>query len=240
MDNKRKILISNDDGVFSDGIIRLARAAVKYGEVWVVAPDSQRSASSHAINLRHSIEAREVDFPVEGVRAFSCSGTPADCIRIGVRNIVPGGPDYVFCGINFGYNAGTDLQYSGTVGAAMEAAFQKLPVIAFSEEAVPEHQVTDRYLDEIMGRLLTLPLEKNEIWNVNFPGCPLEECGGILYDRTVSNEVFYDDHYLETPLEDGRISYQVDGIRKWDAEDGTDLRALFDCYVSVGKAKNIG
>ena len=91
----RKILITNDDGIQSDGIIRLAEMAVKLGEVWVVAPDSQRSAMSHSITLRHSIEAWKVDFPVEGVQAFACNGTPADCVRIGTLNIVPGKPENI-------------------------------------------------------------------------------------------------------------------------------------------------
>ena len=78
----KKILITNDDGIDADGLIRLARATVEFGEVWVVAPDSQRSAMSHSITLRHSIEAWKVDFPVSGVHAYACDGTPADCIRI--------------------------------------------------------------------------------------------------------------------------------------------------------------
>lgn len=239
MIKRRKILISNDDGIFADGLIRLARAAKEFGEVWIVAPDSQRSAASHAISLHHGVEGWKVDHPVEGVEAYACTGTPADCIRIGVRNIVPGGPDLVLCGINHGYNAGTDLQYSATVGAAMEAAFQKCPVIAFSEEAVECHEVTDHYLKEILIKLMDLPLGADEIWNVNFPGCPMGECRGVLYDRTVSGDVVYEDHYTETPLENGRVLYQVEGVRRWDALEGTDLRAVFDGFVSVGKAKNI-
>ena len=130
----RKILITNDDGIKSDGIVRLARAAKELGEVWVVAPDSQRSAMSHSVTLRHSIEAWKVDFPVPGVYAYACDGKPADCVRIGVLNIVPGKPDHVFSGINYGYNVATDLQYSATAGAAFEAAFQKIHTIAFSED----------------------------------------------------------------------------------------------------------
>ena len=95
----RKILITNDDGIYSDGIIRLAQTAKEFGEVWVVAPDSQRSAMSHSITLRHPIEAWSVDFPVEGVHAYACDGTPADCVRIGVLNIVPGNRIMYFPGL---------------------------------------------------------------------------------------------------------------------------------------------
>ena len=99
----RKILITNDDGIDSDGIIRLAGMTAELGEVWVVAPDSQRSAASHSVTLSHSIEAWKVDFLVPGVHAYACDGQPADCVRIGVLNIVPGGPDHVFSGINYGF-----------------------------------------------------------------------------------------------------------------------------------------
>ena len=235
----RKILIINDDGIDSDGIVRLARVAVELGEVWVVAPDSQRSAMSHSVTLRHSIEAWKVDFPVPGVHAYACDGKPADCVRIGVLNIVPGKPDHVFSGINYGYNVASDLQYSATAGAAFEAAFQKVHTIAFSEDACEMHEVTDRYLKEIMAELLDKPLAINQIWNVNFPGCRLSECKGILRDRKVSTDDFYKDRYIETMISDERISYMVEGIRNYDASEGTDLKAILDNYVSVGIATNI-
>ncbi|MGN0416244.1 MAG: 5'/3'-nucleotidase SurE [Agathobacter sp.] len=235
----KKILITNDDGIDADGLIRLARAAVEFGEVWVVAPDSQRSAMSHSVTLRHSVEAWKVDFPVPGVHAFACDGKPADCVRIGALNIVPGKPDHVFSGINYGYNAASDLQYSATAGAAFEAAFQKIHTIAFSEEACEIHEVTDRYLKEIMAELLDKPLGTNQIWNVNFPGCRLAECKGILRDREVSTDAYYVDRYNETAVSEGRISYMVEGIRNYDALEGTDLKAIFDGYVSIGIATNI-
>ena len=235
----KKILITNDDGIDSDGLIRLVKVAMEFGEVWVVAPQSQRSAMSHSITLRHSIEAWEVDFPIPGVHAYACDGTPADCVRIGVLNIVPGKPDHVFSGINYGYNVGSDLQYSATAGAAFEASFQKIHTIAFSEDADEMHEVTDEYIKDIMGELLDKTLEMNQIWNVNFPGCRVEECKGILRDRAVSMEEFYKDRYIETRVSEGRISYMVEGIRNYEASQGTDLRAILDNYVSVGIATNI-
>ena len=237
--NMKKILITNDDGIEADGIVRLARTAVEFGEVWVVAPDSQRSAMSHSITLRHPVEAWKVDFPVPGVHAYACDGKPADCVRIGVLNIVPGKPDHVFSGINYGYNAASDLQYSATAGAAFEASFQRIHTIAFSEDACENHEVTDRYLKEVIVGLLNRPLAMNQIWNVNFPGCRLEECKGILYDRAVSTDEFYKDRYIETKVSKDRISYMVEGIHNYDAWEGTDLKAIFDKYVSVGVATNI-
>ena len=210
-----------------------------FGEVWVVAPDSQRSAVSHSVTLRHSVDAWKTEFPVAGVHAFACDGTPADCVRIGALNIVPGKPDHVFSGINYGYNLASDIQYSATAGAAFEAAFQGIHTVAFSEAATEDHEVTDRYLGEIIDELLDRPLGINQIWNVNFPGCSLTECGGILRDRTVSTDVFYKDRYSEAPVSEGRTRYTVDGIRQFEAAEGTDLRAIFDNFVSVGIATNI-
>lgn len=235
----RKILITNDDGIDSAGLARLSKAAMQFGEVWIVAPDSQRSAMSHSITLRHSVEAWKVDFPVPGVHAYACNGKPADCVRIGALNIMPGKPDHVFSGINYGYNVASDLQYSATAGAAFEAAFQRIHTIAFSEDACEDHEVTDKYLNDIMAELLNKPLAVNQIWNVNFPGCRLEECKGILRDRVVSTDVFYEDRYIETRVSEEKISYMVEGIRNYNASEGTDLRAILDHYVSVGIATNI-
>jgi len=235
----KKILITNDDGIDSDGLIRLAKVAKEFGEVYVVAPDGQRSAMSHSIILRHAFEAWKVPFPVEGVHAFACNGQPADCVRIGVLNIVPGKPDYVFSGINYGYNIATDLQYSATVGAAMEGAFQGIHTIAFSESACENHDITDNYIMEVTKKLLTMPLEDNQIWNVNFPECSLEECKGIKWDVKVSREEFYRDSYIETKISEDRISYMVNGLRSYEAEEGTDFDAIMNNYVSVGVARNI-
>lgn len=235
----RKILVTNDDGIDADGLKRLAKAASAFGEVWVVAPDRQKSAMSHAITLSHSIQAWEVDYGVPGVRAFACTGTPADCVRIGCLNIVPGKPDHVFCGINFGFNVATDLQYSATIGAAFEGAFQKVHSIAFSEDACVNHDVTDRYLGEIIAALIQKPLGKNQVWNVNFPCCGLAECKGILYNTVVSHDDFYKDEYEETKLANHRISYMVKGKRSFEAKEGTDLKAIIEHYVSVGVATNI-
>lgn len=234
----KKILITNDDGIYADGLIRLATAAKKFGEVYIVAPHDQRSAVSHSITLRHSFEAWKEDFPVEGVHAYACNGTPADCIRIGVLNIVKGKPDYIFSGINYGFNAASDLQYSATVGAAFEGAFQNLPSIAFSEDATECHEIADHYLHSVIEELLKKAPGKNYIWNVNFPGCHLSECGGILRNRSVSAAEFFIDCYHETALPNGHTSYMVEGIRNYTAEEGSDLHAIFNNYVSIGKVKN--
>lgn len=237
----RRILITNDDGIMADGIIRLAKAAKDFGEVWVVAPSSQRSAASHSITLHRPIDVYPHDFPVEGVRVFSCSGTPADCVRVGSISIMPEKPDVVLSGINYGYNAASDIQYSATAGGAFEGAFQGYLSIALSEGADPCHEVTDAYLLRVLEILLEKETVPGHIYNVNFPQCHLSECRGILWDRTVSSGMFFKDGYKELEkLERGGVRLMVDGVYSENAEDGTDLGAIVSSYVSVGLVNNIG
>lgn len=245
MAETRRILITNDDGIDASGIIRLAAAAVKFGEVYVVAPDSQRSAMSHSITLRHSFDMYPAEFPVEGVKAFKSTGTPADCVRVGVLNIMKGNVDVVLSGINFGYNTATDMQYSATAGAAFEAAFQGVRAIAFSEGFKGCTEVTDRYLEEIIAELIDKPLDRGEIWNVNFPECPLSEYKGILRDRVLSSDSFYVDRYTEETIIDDNgnetngTRYMVNGTYREPKQPGSDMEALIGGYISIGKARNI-
>lgn len=236
----KNILITNDDGILADGIIRLAKAAGAFGKVWVVAPAEQRSGGSHSITLHSPVDVFPADFPAAGVSAFLCSGTPADCVRLGCTVLLPEPPAAVLSGINFGYNAATDIQYSATAGAAFEGAFQGCLSIAFSEGTNGYAEVADRYLPELLEELLAEKACDNEIINVNFPGCPLAECKGILRGRTVSHSMIYRDSYaVVSQLENGGTRYQVEGTYQELAEDGTDLRALFDKYVSVGRVRNV-
>ena len=236
----RRILITNDDGIAAEGLLRLAIAAQKFGEVWVVAPDGQRSAASHSISLRSALDVFPYPFPAEGVHAFSCSGTPADCVRVGSLSVMPQKPDVVLSGINYGYNVASDIQYSATAGGAFEGAFQGYLSIAFSEDACPCHEVTDAYLDEILAELIEMHPAEGDILNVNFPGCPLSECKGILRNRRVSRGMFYRDHYNAVEqLPNGGIRYMVEGDYNEDAEPDTDFRAVVEKYISIGTASNI-
>ena len=234
----KKILVSNDDGIGSEGLVRLVTLAKKFGDVWVVAPQKQFSAMSHAATFWTSVDVWPVDIPVEGVYAYATSGTPADCVAIGCSEIVPGGPDHVFCGINCGFNIASDIQYSATVGAALEAANHNIHTIAFSECHTGGHEVTDKYIERIATELVDKPLGRNEIWNVNFPGCTASECKGIKYDCVVSQDDFYAGGYDVVAKEGDRISYQVNFDRNWKGSEGTDLGAIIGNFVSVGKVRN--
>lgn len=235
----RSILIVNDDGIEAEGLIRLAALEKEFGEVWVVAPDGQRSAASHAISLHSHVDVYPHDFPIEGVRAFSCSGTPADCVRVGAVSLMPSKPDIVLSGINNGYNVATDIQYSGTAGAAFEGAFQGCLSIAISEEAKSCHEVADRYLPEILAELVEQRLGYGQIFNVNIPACPLSECRGILRDRAVSHGMFYRDRYKKTAdLPNGGMRLVVDGQYSEDCEPDTDFSAVVGKYISIGIVNN--
>ncbi len=235
----RRILITNDDGIRADGIKRLAECACEFGEVYVIAPKNQCSAMSHRISIREPIDVYEAEFPVKGVKAYAVDGTPADCVRMGILNIMESRTDVVLSGINNGFNCGGDVQYSATVGAALEAASKGITAIAFSEEMSDSHEVTDKYLKEILEELIDKNPGINRIWNVNFSKGGMKSYKGKLYDRKVSLSSFFDDRYDEEPLPDGGIRMQLNGIYREKAEEGTDLRAVIDGFISIGIINNL-
>ena len=234
----KRILITNDDGILASGIIRLAEAACAFGEVTVIAPESERSALSHSITIRDPLEILPHDFPVGGVTAWTCSGTPSDCIRAGVSYLLPEKPDLVLSGINYGCNIGADIQYSATVGAALEAAHRGIPAIALSEPYDPDHSVTDRYLSGILANLLEERPGRDRILNVNFP---LGTCRGILTGRTVSAGSMHQGFYrLLEQLPGGGWRLSPESIPSETSEEGSDLRAWLDHFISIGIVRNIG
>ena len=236
----RTILITNDDGIYKDGLMRLARACVRFGDVWLIAPRHQRSACSHSITLDVPIDITPVPYAVEGVRAYSCSGMPGDCVRIGTKAVMDREPDVVLAGINYGYNAATDIQYSATVGAVLEASFLGYRGIALSENDGLCHEVTDRYLEEVLEELIDLDPGSDQVWNVNFPGCPLAACSGILRDRTMSQAIVYEDWYQPArQLPGGGIRYVVSGEMQCRAEAGSDFDAILRGAVSIGRVRNL-
>lgn len=233
-----RILVVNDDGIDAKGIHILAEAAKELGEVWVVAPDAQCSAMSQRINVFGELTVRKREIPVEGVKAYSVSGTPADCVKVALLHIMPQKPDIVFSGINFGYNAGQDILYSGTVGAAVEALSNGIPAIAFSNESNGIYDVVEEYLLPIAKDLVGRSLPLDTLWNVNFPGCSLAEYKGILENRVPSNHQLYLDNYdKKEETEDGFV-LEVRGIATTQADEGTDVRAVLDRYISIGTITN--
>ena len=234
------ILITNDDGINSQGIIKLAEAAKNFGNVFVVAPDGQRSCISHCFTYGRAITLRKVDFPVKDVEAYSCDGTPADAVRIAVTKLYEGKIDCVMAGINDGYNISKDIQYSGTVAPAMEAVSFGIQAIAVSQGSYEFEGYADKYLVSIIDECIKKPLGKNKIWNINFPACAIEDCKGIMRDTKVSTDTFYDDGYSEEVIDEKTSEYSIIPRRIWEAEKGSDLEAIINNYISVGVVNNIG
>ena len=236
----KTILITNDDGIDAKGLERLAAASAEFGRVWVVAPDGQRSAASHCISLHRSVDVIPYAFPLKEIQAFSCSGTPADCVRIGILHLLPSRPDLLLSGINFGYNIGPDIQYSGTVGAAFEAERYGVPAIAVSEGNGEDHRLTDQMLPKILRMLIDRELSPGQIFNVNFPQCSPEDCRGILENRTVSRDPMYRESYKEEQkLLHGGVRLHVNEIYQEESKEGTDFRALTEHFISVSVLQNI-
>lgn len=233
-----RILVVNDDGIQAEGIKRLAKMAKELGEVYVVAPASQCSAMSHRITVHGELIVKTEKFPVEGVAAYSVSGTPADCVKVALMHLLPEKPDIVFSGVNHGYNAGFDILYSGTVGAAMEALANGIPAMAFSSEMNGVYDVVDEYILPITKELLEEKIPANEIWNVNFPGCAVSEMQGILRERTVAQVQFYSDGHKRKELGDGVFSLELDGVPVTEGMEGTDVDAVLRNYISIGKIRN--
>ncbi|MBP5159234.1 MAG: 5'/3'-nucleotidase SurE [Lachnospiraceae bacterium] len=234
-----RILVTNDDGYNAAGLKLLVKSALKFGEVTVVAPQTQCSAMSHRLTIYDELVVKKQDIGIEGVTTFSVSGTPADCVRVAMTKICDARPDIVFSGINNGYNAGYDIVYSGTVGAAMEALmYAHIPAIAYSVERDDRLETVEEYIDGITKDLLEREIARNEIWNVNFPGLARGECKGILYDRVPEQAEFHQDFYVMRMLSGGDIGMKLDGEAKCRTTPGTDYDAVLNGYISIGKVRH--
>ena len=234
-----RILIVNDDGIFAEGIYQLAKAAAKLGEVWIAAPKTQCSAMSHRITIDRAIRV-EKEHILDGIPAYSIDGTPADCVKVALNHLLPEKPDIVFSGINHGRNIGIDIPYSGTVAACMEAILAGIPAIAFSIDIGGDYTAVAERLEEIITALQQRPIGKNEVWNVNFPACCSAEIKGILFDRIVSNARFYkEDIYTRTEHGSDAFSVMCHLTMIPIQEEGTDLAATNDGYISVGKIRHM-
>lgn len=206
--------------------------------MWVVAPESQRSGKSHSVTYLEPLYVRERPDYMDGVKAYECSGVPVDCVRVGIH-LLGRKPDVVLSGINSGYNISGDIQYSGTAGAALEAAFWGIHAIALSQANLDYHPVTDRYLRALIGEYIDKPLPQNTVWNINFPGCAPEDCKGVKHGCAVSQDDFYTDSFTCKTLGDGTVEYTVVPGRNWHGSEGTDLGAVCDNYVAVGTVTNV-
>jgi 5'-nucleotidase len=231
-----RILVVNDDGVESDGIIALADALRALGEVTVVAPDSDRSGTSHSISTQHVVTA--IERRGRNVRTFACSGTPADCVVLGVNELCGGTPDLVVSGINRGANLADDINYSGTVGAAVEAVVVGIPAIAVSlctswieAEDVLHWETAAAIACDVATALLREPLPAGSYWNINVPNRPRAELAGVRYTR--QGRKSYAERMARDATSDGAAYYWVWANPRVGGGDTTDSAAVEAGYASI-------
>lgn len=179
-----KILITNDDGIHSEGIYKLKLALEKIGDVLVVAPDTERSAVGHAITISDPLRVIEVEKDGKFF-GYAVNGTPADCVKIGITCLMEETPDIVVSGINLGPNTATNIIYSGTVSAAAEGVIMGIPSMALSLTSftVKEYDFTCKLAIELVNKILDNGLPEGTLLNVNVPALKEEEIEGIVITR---------------------------------------------------------
>lgn len=222
-----RILVTNDDGYRSEGLIILADALRAIGDVTIVAPVEERSAIGHALTLRHPLRLESID---DGV--FAVDGTPTDCVNIAVTQVFKGLPDLVVSGINKGWNLGDDITYSGTVAGALEGALLGAPAISVSikmTRGAYDFSYVARAATGIAEALLRRPLPARTFLNIN---APKGEPKGIRV--TVQAKRNHVTAVVERHDPKGRPYYWIEeGQNEWEPHDRSDYQAVRDGYVSV-------
>ena len=231
-----RILVTNDDGVQSDGLFALVSALREVGSVTVVAPERQQSATGHAITLHKPLRLSEVTLR-DGSAAFASNGTPSDCAALGILEAMGGDVDLVVSGINHGPNLGWDVHYSGTVSAAIEAAMVGHASVAVSVASWDKDihwEPVAKFAAEVAKRLQTQPLPPHTILNINAPNLPQSALQGVAV--TTQGRRQYVDR-LEKRLDPvGRPYYWLGGSLAEEAagaEAGSDVRAVADGKISL-------
>ena len=228
------IFITNDDGYLSRGLRHLADTAKEFGDVVVVAPETNASGQSTSITTARPLRVRHMG-DWDGVAYHACSGTPADCVKMGTEQICPRRPDLVLSGINFGSNASINIIYSGTMGAVLEGCLSGFPSIGFSLlHHNPEGDLSGctAVVRHILSEVLTHPLPDWTGLNVNIPRLPADKIKGIRLCRQ-ARAAWHDS--LEKRIDPaGQPYYWMTGKFVCDdMEPDTDMRALTDGYASV-------
>ncbi|MDJ0519584.1 MAG: 5'/3'-nucleotidase SurE [Trichodesmium sp. MO_231.B1] len=240
-----KILVSNDDGIFAEGIRSLANGLAAVGhEVIVVCPDKERSATGHSLTLYQPIRAEIVKSIFDDrITAWACSGTPADCVKLALFGLLETPPDLVLAGINHGPNLGTDILYSGTVSAAMEGIVENIPSIAFSLGSYTsrEFEVAVNFAQSLVQKMESQPLDNLMLLNVNVPAVEETEIAGVKITRQGIRR--YIDIFEKRVDPRGKTYYWLAGEVQEDVEDTndqssveklpTDIQAMREKYITI-------
>ncbi|XGB43994.1 MAG: 5'/3'-nucleotidase SurE [Nodosilinea sp. LVE1205-7] len=247
------ILISNDDGIFALGIRTLATTLAAAGhQVTVVCPDRERSATGHGLTLHKPIRAEAIEEVFRGdIRAWSCSGTPSDCVKLALGALMDAPPDVVVSGINHGANLGTDVLYSGTVSAAMEGAIEGIPAIAVSLTSFTQRSFLPAatFIRELLASHDWFPLSSALLLNVNVPALAMADIKGIKVTRQGVRRYF--DQFEQRLDPRGKTYYWLAGevledqqevslhqgwpteLKQIIREFCTDVQAIHEGYISI-------
>ena len=236
------ILLTNDDGVSSLGLLALRTALAPYGRVSVVAPDSNRSAIGRGITIHNPLHVEEVAL-ADGTPAFATDGTPVDCVRLAMLGLVGDPPDVIVSGINLGMNLGDDVTYSGTVAAALEGVLLGRPAIAVSAQAVDldadqwdgaayDFRGAAEFAARLVPRIVAADFPPRVILNVNAPGLPPQELRGARITRL--GRRVYNDELTLVHSEGARRRFTIYGrAATYRNEEGTDFAAVDAGAISV-------
>ncbi len=227
------ILITNDDGIHAPGIFALKKALDIIGNVLVVAPDTERSAVGHAITLSDPLRVSEV-YKDDSLFGWAVNGTPADCVKLGIRCISKKPIDIVVSGINLGPNTATNIMYSGTVSAAAEAVIMGVPGLAISLTSfdTPEFEYSSRLAQQLTKKIIENGLPEGTLLNVNVPPLKQEEIEGIVITRQGKGR--YEESFDKRIDPNNRTYYWLSGKRmNLDHEDDVDDVVIRHNKVSI-------
>ncbi|MBS4016312.1 MAG: 5'/3'-nucleotidase SurE [Candidatus Latescibacteria bacterium] len=224
MKTSPKILLTNDDGINADGLKTLESAVKGLGEIYIVAPKENQSASSHSFTLRKPIKINQVK-----KNWYSVAGTPTDCVLAAHHGLFNKTLNLVISGINDSPNMGDDVLYSGTVAAAIEGTILGIPSIAISYRQYPKNKTVAKQLINVLAKeLLTNGLPKKTLLNINIPAGKIK---GIKITRM--GKRIYKDMAILNNHPNGEVSYILDGDLSWEIEKGTDFEAVENNYISI-------
>jgi len=229
-----KILITNDDGIRSEGLIALAREISKIADITVISPDRERSATGHAITMHKPLRVEQVEIPNCQALGWMVNGTPSDCIKLGLEALLDFTPDLVLSGINRGPNLGTDVIYSGTVSAAIEAALSGVPSLAFSITGKNANNFKDAaiYAKKICLQVIDNIFPNNTLLNVNIPSITSKDIRGVAI--THLGTIRYRNSFDRRIDPRGRVYYWLAGESIENSNDvGSDVWAIKNNYISI-------
>lgn len=229
-----RILISNDDGIFAPGIKFLAETLATRHEVYVAAPDRERSANGHALTLHKPLRAEETNI-FKGVKAaWQVNGTPSDCVKLALGAILNEAPDLIVSGINRGQNMGTDVIYSGTVSAAMEGTILGVQSVAVSLASFADlhYQTGADFILEFLDNFNSMKLASKTLLNVNIPPVAKEKVAGVKITKLGVHR-YIDVFEKRTDLR-GKTYYWLAGESiEYEDEENTDISAVKKNYISI-------